>query len=239
MKTLLQLQKLDLQIDTWRTQEEEIPKQKERFEIQKKRLAAELEESDNRRKRLSLEQRECEKDIEQKQQQIGKYETQLLSVKKNAEYQSLLHEIEALKKQIAAREERIIALMLEIDEAKALYEEDKKRITDELAVIEGECRKIDAELGEAVAAREKLEVLSQAERGNVEASLLSRYDRIRKAKKTGPAAVPLNGESCSGCFMKMTPQVVNEILGGTLVHACKHCGRLLYHPDLFPETATS
>lgn len=237
MKTLLQLQDLDLKIDAYLVQEIEIPKQKDRFEIQKQRLAAELEESENRRKRLALEQRECEKDIEQRQQQIGKYETQLLAVKKNAEYQSLLHEIEGLKKQIALKEERIISLMVETDEAKVLFEEDKKRIETELKGIEEESKRVDAELADIVKQRATLESRREPMLANIDATLLKQYTRIRKAKKTGPAAVPMNGESCSGCYMRLTPQVVNEVLGGQN-NSCQHCGRLIYHSELHTNNGT-
>lgn len=236
MKTLLQLQELDLKIDAYREQELEIPKQKDRFEIHRKRLAAELDESENRRKRLALEQRECEKDIEQRQQQIAKYETQLLSVKKNAEYQSLLHEIEGLKKQIALKEERIIALMLEGDDAKVQFEEDKKRIEAELRGIEEESKRVDAALAEISRERADLESRREPMLSTIDPLLLNRYVRIRKAKKTGPAAVPMNGESCSGCYMRLTPQIVNEVLAGN-THVCRHCGRLIYHAERYAEAA--
>jgi len=44
-----------------------------------------------------------------------------------------------------------------------------------------------------------------------------------------PAVVPLNDETCGGCFMAIRPQIVNEILANNKIHACQHCGRLLYH----------
>ena len=60
-------------------------------------------------------------------------------------------------------------------------------------------------------------------------------ERIRKAKKTGKAVVPLNDETCSGCHMSVTAQVVNEVLAGDKVHSCSHCGRLLFAPENFVE----
>lgn len=230
MKTLLPLQELDLKIEKCRLREVEIPKQKGKFDVQKKRLAAELEEREEELKKLQLEQRECESEVTQKQEQIGKYEQQLLGVKKNEEYQALLHEIDLLKKQIGQKEERIIAVLVEIDAAKERLAEDKKRIEAERKVIDDQCAEIDKELEEAVAARGELEKQRKALESQVDATLLSRYKRIRANKKTGPAVVPLNGSTCTGCHMAVTAQTANEILAGK-VHACAHCGRLLYHPD--------
>ena len=119
MKNLLKLQALDLKIEKFRLREIEIPKQKSKFNIHKKRLEDELKGSESRYKSLMLEQRECEGDITAKQEEIKRKDGQLLAVKKNEEYQALLHEREMLKKQISAKEERNIAIMLEIDVAKS------------------------------------------------------------------------------------------------------------------------
>ncbi|GMV94832.1 MAG: hypothetical protein AMXMBFR82_46100 [Candidatus Hydrogenedentota bacterium] len=234
MKTLLPLQELDLKIEKCRFREVEIPKQKGKFDVQKKRLAAELEERERELTKLQLEQRECESEVSQKQEQIVKYEQQLLSVKKNEEYQALLHEIDLQKKQIAQKEERIISVLVEIDAAKERLAEDKKRIEAERKVIDEQCAEIDRELAEAVAARTELEKQRAALEAQVDSGLLSRYKRIRANKKTGPAVVPLSGTTCTGCHMTVTAQIVNEILGGK-VHACAHCGRLLYHADNHEE----
>lgn len=236
MKNLLPLQELDLKIETCRLRELEIPKQKQKFDVQKKRLAVELDERDKAFKALQLEQKECEKDIEQKQAQILKYRNQLNAVKKNEEYQALLHEIDMIEKQIGVKEERIIVVMDEIDAAKMRLAEDKKRIDLELKQIADHCAEIDAELTEAVKSRKELEAQREPLLTSADPALVSKYNRIRTAKKTGAAIVPMNGTTCSGCNMTVTAQAVNEILGGK-VHACAHCGRLLYNPEFYLETS--
>ncbi|MBP8129781.1 MAG: hypothetical protein KA184_09385 [Candidatus Hydrogenedentes bacterium] len=231
MNTLLDLQALDLDIERLREREAEIPKQKSKYEIHRKRLAEELTQSEERCKRLVLEQRENEGEIEQKQAQIKKYEGQLVIIKKNEEYQALLHEIDMLRKQIALREERIIAIMVEQDEARVHLEEDRKRIEAESRAIEQECAKIDQELATVVAERKRREEQRAPMLRDIEPDLLSRYTRIRRSIKTGPAVVPINNEYCSGCHMMVTPQIINELIAGHKIHACSHCGRLLYHAD--------
>lgn len=234
MKTLLPLQELDLKIEKCRFREVEIPKQKGKFDVQKKRLAAELEDRERELTKLQLEQRECESEVTQKQEQIGKYEQQLLSVKKNEEYQALLHEIDLQKKQIGQKEERIISLLVEIDAAKERLAEDKKRIQTECKFIDDQCAEIDRELAEAVAARAQLEKQRAALESRVDPVLLAKYKRIRANKKSGPAVVPLSGSTCTGCHMTVTAQIVNEILAGQ-IRSCAHCGRLLYHAENFEE----
>lgn len=231
MNTLLQLQELDLKIERLKAREKEIPRQKQKFQIHKERVAAELEESKERCKNLALEQREYEGDIEQKQNQVARYNGQLLAVRKNEEYHALLHEIDTLKKQISLKEERVIAIMVETDEATDHFEEDKKRIQEEMEDIASECVKIDEELGETIEERNACEARREPLLAQIDSELLSRYERIRGAKKAGPAIVLLNGESCSGCHMMVRPQIVNEVLAADKICTCQHCGRLLYHAD--------
>jgi len=236
LKSLLRLQELDLRIEACRAREQEIPKQKGRFDIQRARLAANLEEREKACRDLQLAQRSSEVDIEKVQTQVAKYQQNLLSVKKNEEYQVLLHEIEALKKQVGLLEERILAIMVELDEAKARLAEDRKRTEAEIREIDRQCAAIDVELAEATRERQGLEREREPLVSQVEAALMNRYQRIRASKRTGPAVVPLRGDHCSGCNMAVPPQVVNEVLAGK-IHGCNFCGRLLYSREYYePET---
>lgn len=231
MKTLLQLQDLDLKIEACKAREQEIPKQKRKFDLVRERLKAELAECEQVCKDLVLEQRDCESSIEQNQEQIGKYNGQLNAVKKNDEYQALLHEIDTLKKQINLREERILAIMEESEQAQARLEEDRKRIEREVKEIDSECDAVDRELEEAVQERKIFEDQEGPLKEQIDGALMKQYHRIRANKKTGAAAVPLNGEVCGGCFMSLRAQIVIEVMTGDVVHTCQHCGRLLYHLD--------
>jgi predicted nucleic acid-binding Zn-ribbon protein len=196
-----------------------------------------MDACEKRCKTLQVEQKEIEIDIQAKQAQITKYNTQLLAVKKNEEYQALLHEIELIKKQVGLREERQIAIMLELDEAKARLEEDRKRIQDELKGIEKQCTLVDEELKEAISQRKQLEQLRGPAAEKVRHDLMHHYSRIRSRMKTGRVVVPLNDEVCTGCHMKVIPQVVNELLAGDKLHTCKNCGRLLYATQALDRVA--
>ena len=231
MRTLLRLQEVDLRIEAYKARELEIPKQKGKLEVYRKRLAAELEEREKTCRALALEQRECEGEIEQMQDQIAKYDKQLFSVKKNEEYQALLHEMDLVKKQIGLKEERVIAIMMDLDDARARLEEDRKRIAAEMQELDRQAAGIDAELQEAVEERELLEEQCGPLEREVDPALIALYKRVRSAKKTGPAVVPLKGEVCTGCNMHIPAQMVNEVLAGEKAHACIHCGRLLYDKE--------
>ena len=237
MRELLELQDLDLKIEACKARETEIPKQKNKYDVRRKRLAEEMEACEKRCKGMQVEQKEIDLDIQSKQTQVAKYNTQLLAVKKNEEYQALLHEIELIKKQIGIREERQIAIMIELDEAKVRLEEDRKRIQGELADIEKQCSLVDEELKEAVTQRKQLEQLRGPAAEKVRPDLMAHYNRIRSRMKLGRVVVPLNDEVCTGCHMKVIPQIVNELLAGEKLHTCRNCGRLLYTTQALERAA--
>jgi len=237
LNRLLELQELDARISTCRAREVEIPKQKHKFDIQRERLKAELTEREQLLKDLELEQRTCEGDIEQRKEQVGVYQGQLNLVKKNEEYQALLHEIDQVQKAIGVREERILAIMMEMEDATARLEEDRKRIKEETDEIDRECAEIDAELAEAVKQREVLVVERQPLVDGVGNEHLTRYTRLRRKFATGLVVVPLREEVCTGCNMHVRPQIVNEVLEGAKIHSCQHCGRLIYHPGNIEDGA--
>ncbi|MFP6617668.1 MAG: C4-type zinc ribbon domain-containing protein [Candidatus Hydrogenedentota bacterium] len=233
MRNLLALQELDKKINACKEREVEIPKQKSKFDIHRKRLQNELAEREDTLTKLTLEQKECEGGIEQHQVQIQRYNEQLNTIKKNEEYQALLHEIEREKKQIAVREEQIIAILIELDESKETLDEDKKRIRSETEGIDSECAIIDDELKVAVQHRMELDDERAPIISNVTNALMARYDRLCRNYKMGPVVVPINGEVCTGCHMHILAQVTNEVMAGNKVHGCQHCGRLLYYPPNF------
>jgi len=235
IKNLLELQDIDLQIEALLQKEKEIPKQKEKLQIQEKKLRQEIEDSEKTHKKLVLDQRECERQIAQLQEQIKKYNNQLQGVKKNEEYQALLKEIDEIKKQIGLKEEEQIKIMLQMDEANLFFLEAKKRIETEIQQLKKQEEQIDKELQEVIQERKGLEQKRLEAQKSVSPELLSHYLRVKQRKKTGPVVVPLKDEICSGCFMQILPQVVNEIMASEKIHTCRHCGRILYYPGLLDE----
>ena len=55
------------------------------------------------------------------------------------------------------------------------------------------------------------------------------YVRVVKAKGED-AMAQVEGESCGGCHQQLTPNIMSQLIGATVVF-CKTCGRLLYLPE--------
>ena len=61
----------------------------------------------------------------------------------------------------------------------------------------------------------------------VDARILKHYDRLTKGR--APALVPVEGDTCQGCFMKLPSQYAQRVRQDTdHIHNCNNCSRFIY-----------
>ncbi len=64
-------------------------------------------------------------------------------------------------------------------------------------------------------------------RAMVDGRLLAHYDRLMKGRP--PALVPVEGDTCQGCFMKLPSKFVQQVRQDTNhIHTCNNCSRYIY-----------
>jgi len=139
-------------------------------------------------------------------------------------------------------------LMAELDLARSvLAKEEAEFMRSGDAVAEAERKAAEAEKGLAevrarqapqrealagkretiVAQREQAFAERERATANVGASLLARYERIRRGK--APLALyPLHGDACGHCFTAVPTQRRALIQRGASIEGCEACGVLLY-----------
>src|SRR6266699_1248877 len=74
--------------------------------------------------------------------------------------------------------------------------------------------------------------LATAAREHIDERLLRSYDRIRKNYRNGLAVVPVERDSCGGCFNAIPPQKQSEIKQRKKIIVCENCGRILVDDEL-------
>ena len=135
-------------------------------------------------------------------------------------------EIEAVKGQISALEDRELTLMEEIETArvdvsareKDLAEEDSA-VKEDVAVLDARVRDIEVDIQQVRQEREQAASVVSGE-------WLTRYDTVMTRRDR--ALVRLEKGVCGGCHMKLPPYVVHATRKGTEMVTCDFCGRLLY-----------
>jgi predicted nucleic acid-binding Zn-ribbon protein len=98
-----------------------------------------------------------------------------------------------------------------------------------LKAKKGELEKIIAETDKEEKHYNKL---ATAARDHVDERLLVSYDRIRKNYRNGLAVVPVERDSCGGCFNAIPPQKQSEIKQRKKIIVCENCGRILVDDEL-------
>ena len=183
--------------------------------------------------RLSIDEQERfrrskEIDIEASAEQIKKYQGQLVQVKTNKEYTTLLLEIKSAKSKNTLVEDDVLELMEGIERAKkalsgALEEAEavKTKIHQEKQRQEVEYAKLQEQLAEQERARQALTT-------SVEQNVLREYAKMLQLRNgIAVTAVQENG-ICNACRVALTPQMFAEVKAGDFLHRCPTCFRFLY-----------
>jgi predicted nucleic acid-binding Zn-ribbon protein len=66
----------------------------------------------------------------------------------------------------------------------------------------------------------------------VDERLLISYDRIRKNYRNGMAVVPVERDSCGGCYNAIPPQKQSDIKQRKKIIVCENCGRIIVDDEL-------
>lgn len=227
METLVELQSVDGQIYALKAYREEKPKVitvMRNSLLEKEKAIKGLEDG---LKVIQVKRKEKEVDLASKEAAIKKYNLQLMSVKTNKEYTSLQNEIEGLKADNSVLEEEILNFMEEIDLLRMRISKENESLIQEKNKVELEEKKLNLELQTI---DEELKVLCSRRDSllpAIEHTVLSMYEKIL-VNKNGVAVVSLVGEACQGCFMRVPPQVINEIMMEDKLIICDNCSRILY-----------
>lgn len=225
--SLIKVQKIDAEIYNLREEKVAKPAQKQTLEETFAQRKEGLKVKEDEHKSLQLKRKECEMDLETREKDIKKYQTQLFQIKTNKEYTSLQKEIESRKADNAVLEDDILGLLEKIDKLKAEIAKEKEELVAEEKKLNEKVREVDQEIkeiDEKISSQEKEKSQLCA---NIEKGLLAQYERILKAKN-GLALVSIVGESCGGCHRILPPQVINEVIMKDRVVRCEFCARLLY-----------
>jgi uncharacterized protein len=232
LKSLIQLQEVDLRLNGIRERLARFPKRLAEVEM---RVTAAKQQVVAAKETLTTAQKErktFEMDVEQWKERAKKYRNQSGEVKTNEAYKALLHEIENAEAEVAKAEDRLLERMVSGEEydrklkaAEAAVKEVETAAGKERQTIQSEYNATQKELTAAEAARSSAAAA-------VPEDLVSHYERIAK-KHGGSALSEIRGESCGQCGVHIRPHVIQQLQRGDqqeFFH-CETCTRILYYAD--------
>ena len=229
IKRLIELQSLDSQLYKLNREKQEQPKIISDLQQKLQDKQQLLKGWEEKLKTVQLKRKDKELDLASREEEIKKLQTQLYTLKTNREYTAMLTEINGKKMNHSVLEEDILNIFDEQEVAKKASDQQKANLAEEEKVFEQEKQRIQNYLkeieGQIKDYQSKRDVIVKG----INPKILAKYERILKGKE-GLAIVDVNQNdfSCKGCYMKATPQVVNEIKMNKGLVFCEVCSRILY-----------
>ena len=224
---LLDLQEIDLTLDRLNKRLTEVKAaRRETDEVKAAQAAAQQAEV------IAVHNRATHKELEATaatlDTKVTQAEQRLYSgaVKNPKELLDLQNDIASLKRQKATLDEKLLQAMLSLEEAEAAL---KQRLAEQQQ-IEAAWRASQTDLAaeqiqlEAGIAQQTLE--QTGTRAQLSATDLALYDQLRR-RKGGLAVVEMEHNACSGCGVKPTHSVVQQLRQGDQLARCGNCERIL------------
>jgi predicted nucleic acid-binding Zn-ribbon protein len=227
MSLLIELQKLDLEMGRINLKKKELPERIAKLNEEYKNSISGVEAEKKKVEELQKHHRDKEEKLKRGIDSRKKAIDRQSEVKTNKEYQAILKEIETIELKNSEIEDEIIAALEGLDSAKeqlkikengletygAQYEHDKKKMEDELRLLDEEllvCQQKSAECAK-----------------RINEQLLKRYETI-KGIRNGLAVASVWKEVCSGCHMNIPPQMYIELQKSAELISCPNCNRIMY-----------
>ncbi|HSN59892.1 MAG TPA: C4-type zinc ribbon domain-containing protein, partial [Ferruginibacter sp.] len=108
----------------------------------------------------------------------------------------------------------------------------KKAVTTKESNLNGKKAELEKIINETEKEEKHYDKEASAARSHVDERLLLSYDSIRKNYRNGLAVVPVERDSCGGCFHAIPPQKQSEIKLRKKLMVCENCGRILVDAEL-------
>ena len=197
------------------------------------------EESFNRQKRkfidLNTEYETNQHEIATLQNQFGHIEHLRLESEQRMDHINTQREYEALDKEINEYSSQEMELRRQIQ----FLDVKGRELSEQLKVEEDTINLHEAEITEE---RLNIDALLQEKRNEIAAledeesqitpdldpEMLYKFDRILR-NKGGRGIVPISQSICSGCFMILPQQFINDVRSSEEVHFCPYCSRILFY----------
>jgi predicted nucleic acid-binding Zn-ribbon protein len=234
LNLLIQLQELDANIRTLVVQKKRLPEVLAGLEAKRTANQADLEKVKENLLTAQKNKRDRDQDLEAGGQKVEKLKARTADIKNNKEYQAQLKEIETAELENKTIEDSILGLMEKIDSAAAQITAAEQRAKEEETAIQKEQKLHEAAFAKLETELKAVETARQELAARIQPAIQTQYQKLL-ATKSGVAIAEARGESCSGCYMSIPPQVFVNVKKNETIITCPHCARILYYKEAIAQ----
>lgn len=226
---LLDLSKIDLSIGKLIAEKRAAEEERTAKESALKKNQAEILKLETIKNQTQVEYSKEESDLKYQQEKLNDRRKSLANLSNQKAQVAAGREIDATQRQLHIREEALLNVLTKIEDT-----------NKQLAPLKSAAQKLEQEIQEIseglkirLARIEEDHKAKAAERAALVAEIpmdfIKKYEGITRKNSLDPV-VPLVGNSCSGCYIKLVPQVALKVAKGPGPVQCPGCSRILYLP---------
>lgn len=182
-----------------------------------------------------------ELELESRDETLQKYRTALNTAKSNKEYAAILTEINLSKADNAKLENQILELMNTIEQEQENCKEIESQITEQTAKVE-EVQSTSSAKGEQIQIElDKIQTEWDEAAKDIPKEALASFNKLSDTYD-GEALAFIeqadkrrNTYTCSGCYMSLTHETVNQLLTHDEIIHCPSCSRIVVLDESFEQ----
>jgi predicted nucleic acid-binding Zn-ribbon protein len=232
LEKLIQLQRAETDLKRAQAELAETPRLKAELDA---RLAAERTRLDDVRAALATSQktqRQHETEVVDLKSKLSKYKGQLMEVKNNKEYTAMLHEIEAVEREIRSREDQILAemeraenLAAQVKQEEGVFKAAEESAKGERRALEERSRALESAVSQHASERDAIAA-------TISTDTLELFQRVARLRGSGVAEA--RDGMCQLCHVKVRPQMYVDLKLSDSLLQCASCSRILYYMPPVP-----
>lgn len=174
------------------------------------------------------ESRTLEGEMADKMDHVRDRQSKMMQVQTGREQTSLLKEIEDAKKSAKENEEKIVAIMLSVEQLTTQMTEQKNLLKGEKELVVEETEKVRANIEAINKGKKEKDGIRSEQAAGIKPTVLRKYNTLRE-RRNGLAVVNVVDGVCQGCFMAIPPQLFNRLLRGDQLFDCPTCQRMIHY----------
>ena len=226
---LLVLQRVDDRLRALALEEQQLPQRLQAYEAACTAVRQQLVQQQAAIEQSERQQRAFERELVNHQEAIRKTQSKAHEVKTNKEYSAILAEIDAGRQRLETLEDQLLALMEATDQQRQAYRayEQQEHVAQHALVEQRhQIQQAHETLSRTIEAEQERRQQTVA---GLEAKLYEQYQKVA-AQHGGRGVAQLQDGVCSGCHLKVPPQIASEIRLQTQIFTCPHCRLVLLWP---------
>jgi len=236
LQQLVDLSKIDKEIDAFEPKIEEANHKYETVLATKESISAQIATLEEEIANEQIKKQKNELHLSELTEKLSENAKKSAEIKTEREMKSLQLEEEIAKEQVNFANEEIARLEKVIETKEDLIASQKDTVTEAEEKAVAVKADVDKVLEEINAERQKVFVKKDKLISAMSQKGLSFYQKIRRwAKNT--TAVEVKNQACYGCFLTINDKTYADVIKGEEITTCPHCGRILYIENTDAQTA--